>query len=148
MIGKLRNFSAYSAREQILFPEAVIWVTISRLIVSCLPFRLVQPLLAKKEPRNGEPTTAQMAGARRVGRAVRSVARHLPFECLCLVQMLAAKWMLILHGIPSSAYIGVARSEEDGLDSHAWLRCGNVFVTGKQGHERFQIITRFDGQLS
>jgi hypothetical protein len=51
--------------------------------------------------------------------------------------------MLQRRGITSTLYLGVDHGEEKWLDAHAWLRCGEVIVTGGAGAERFRIISTF-----
>jgi hypothetical protein len=29
------------------------------------------------------------------------------------------------------------------MEAHAWLRCGDTYVTGAPGHERFTVVSFF-----
>ena len=87
----------------------------------------------------------QMEEAARVGRAVVSAAAHTPWRSACLEQALAAAGLLRRGAIPGSLYLGVVRdpTQPDGMAAHAWLRCGDVVVTGAGGHERFTIVGKY-----
>jgi hypothetical protein len=59
-----------------------------------------------------------------------AVSRRLFPERPCLVQALAARWLLARRGIASDLHIGVLKND-DALEAHAWLeRDGRVLVGG------------------
>ena len=72
-----------------------------------------------------------------------TVARHLPWDCTCLAQALAGKAMLRVRGVPSTLYLGLAKTGEVQLQAHAWLRCGERILTGWQEKGRFTVIATF-----
>jgi alkylated DNA repair dioxygenase AlkB len=51
--------------------------------------------------------------------------------------------MLKRRGIPSTVYLGVDRGRRQWLDAHAWLRSGEVVLTGGAGRQRFKTIGVF-----
>lgn len=66
--------------------------------------------------------------------AVRRASRLVPAPT-CLVQALAAAWMLRGAGYEPTLYIGVATGEE-GFKAHAWLECdGRVLIGGETKDE-------------
>jgi hypothetical protein len=89
------------------------------------------------------PALPATARALTVSRAVQRAARNLPWECQCLVQAVAGKAMLRRRGLPSTLYLGVAKDEDAKLCAHAWLRCGNVILTGREGADRFTVVSTF-----
>jgi hypothetical protein len=50
--------------------------------------------------------------------------------------------MLNRRHIDSTLYLGVAK-EKGSLIAHAWLRCGSRYVTGKEGVEKFTVVSTF-----
>ena len=32
---------------------------------------------------------------------------------------------------------------DSGLEAHAWLKCGELFITGESGHERYAVVSTF-----
>ena len=67
-----------------------------------------------------------------VGTVVDRVCRHMPWESECLVRALVARRMLLKRSFASTLYMGV-RMENGKLKAHAWLRCGDLYVTGGTG---------------
>jgi hypothetical protein len=95
----------------------------------------------------GRPIAAnpdQQAHASRVGYVVEQTARVMPFRCVCLQQVLAARRMLRRRHLPATVYLGVlpeempspmARtsiSEErlPGTAAHAWITSGDKVING------------------
>jgi hypothetical protein len=72
---------------------------------------------------------------RRVRRALRRASKRTPWESACLARAIAGKKMLDRRGIPSTLYLGVLKDNKEKKDmkAHAWLRSGNIYLTGKEG---------------
>ena len=56
----------------------------------------------------------------------------MPWKSECLVRALVARRMLLKRSFASTLYMGV-RMENGELKAHAWLRCGDLYVTGGTG---------------
>ena len=74
----------------------------------------------------------------RIGATVRLAARHTPWRSECYPQALTARVLLGLAGIPHVVSFGVRR-DRDALVAHAWVRVGEVVVTGTTGHEYTEV---------
>ena len=79
----------------------------------------------------------------RISWAVQAVGSRLAWSNLCLVNAVAAKLMLRRRGISTQLFLGLAKDGEQNLEAHAWLSCGDLFVTGETDHERFVVMTSF-----
>lgn len=79
---------------------------------------------------------------RRVARAIERASRVTPWVSNCLPQAMTAKRMLKKRGLRSTLYLGIARENGEKLSAHAWLRCGQFFVTGGQGRG-FTVVAAF-----
>lgn len=126
--------------------EAAWTLTAAQAAVRLLPFRWISPGLGHLVGANsGSPPLSpeQALQAQRVGWAVQALACRLPWDSRCLAQAVAGKWMLQRRGLPSTLYLGVSRGQENWLEAHAWLRCGDEFVTGERQHARFKVIAAF-----
>jgi hypothetical protein len=117
----------------------------ARLALLMLPFGRVAPLLGRRMAESPSVTMppAQHAQAQRLGWAVRTMSRYVPWECACLAQALAGKMMLRRRRLPSTLYLGVARQGTTALAAHAWLRCGTLILTGASGHQQFTVVATF-----
>ncbi|MBT8039529.1 MAG: lasso peptide biosynthesis B2 protein [Gammaproteobacteria bacterium] len=113
--------------------------------------RPIKDLLAGLAPSNGKqraPTVSarQLQTANDIGRALRAAAARTPWPSSCLVQVLAAQRMLSARGTGGILYIGADTMDEHGtagFAAHAWLMCGNSFVTGEVGNERYTVVSDF-----
>jgi hypothetical protein len=75
-------------------------------------------------------TAADGIGPERVGWAVQTAARLVPWRSDCLVQAIAAQRWLGRERRPTQLVIGVHKDAAGRFEAHAWLRCGSVTVTG------------------
>ena len=54
--------------------------------------------------------------------------------------------MLRARGIGGTVFIGADTADEQGepgFSAHAWLMCGEHFVTGEGGNERYTVVAEF-----
>lgn len=68
--------------------------------------------------------------AQRIARAIPRAAGRVPWRSDCFVQALAAQYWLAQSGIGSELHIGVRTDVPGGFAAHAWLRHGDLTVTG------------------
>lgn len=80
---------------------------------------------------------------RRVGWAVAAADRHVPWKAKCLVQAIAARWMLARRGVEGTIYLGMLKTSDNEFKSHAWMRCGRRIVTGRRGYKPFTVVSTF-----
>jgi hypothetical protein len=79
---------------------------------------------------------------RRIARAIERASRVTPWVSNCLPQAITAKQMLQKRGLRSTLYLGLARASAEKVNAHAWLRCGQFFVTGGNGRG-FTVVAAF-----
>lgn len=125
---KWRAWRAYSGHDRLLILEATAWLGLARFYIVWFPFGWLGPWLRR---RATDPVRPEMA--RRIGRAVLTASRHVPWQAVCLPQALAAKVMLGLRGEGSILHLGARLDENGNLAAHAWLTCGDKIVTGGAG---------------
>ena len=148
-MSRVRKFFALDKKRRRLFLAAYLALGRARLALRTRPFReLTRDLTVHRtafEP--GEPDDASLHEAREVAWAVAAASRFTPWRSTCLVQVLAAQRLLQQRSIPGAIYIGAAAGEGGataaGLEAHAWLRCGQHFITGQSGHDRYTVVTAF-----
>lgn len=79
--------------------------------------------------------------ARLVARQVNRSASNTPWESKCLVRALTAQKLLKKKNIPTTLYLGVG-TENNAMTAHAWLRTGNMYVTGGNG-EGYAVVATY-----
>jgi len=73
--------------------------------------------------------------AYRVSKVVNGVSNRTEWESKCLVRALTARKLLLRKGITCTLYLGVGKDENGKMIAHAWLRSGEMYVTGGNGSE-------------
>ena len=79
--------------------------------------------------------------AARISRIVNKVCDKTPWESKCLVRALTARRLLEKRGISSTLYLGCGM-EAGEMVAHAWLRCGELYVTGGDG-KKYTTVAKF-----
>jgi hypothetical protein len=138
--------ASWSGPQWRLAAEAGLGLVAARLAVWFVPFRRlaagVGDLMAESPT---DETEEQRASAASVGWAVRGLGRELPFMKQCLVQALAATWMLQRRRVPCTLYFGLAKGLDAELEAHAWVRSGTKVLIGAQEMHAFKIVATFAG---
>lgn len=126
-------------------------MTIQALFVSAYYYRCITRTSAKKlEERFGkrgvesdrEESLENLKLAVRVGNRVARVTTKAPWETKCLCRAWTAQYLLKKRHVHSTMYLGVGKDETGKMVAHAWLRCGQVFVTGGNGSE-YTTVAKF-----
>ena len=142
---RLGKFFRLSGGEKRLLLEAAFWLTVFRAAVSFVPFRVIAGLLGRKrgESAGTFPGPAGRGEVLAVARALRVMGRSLPWESTCLVKAAAGKRMLSRRSSPATLSLGVARDGVNKVAAHAWLRSGDVILTGAEERQRYTVICTF-----
>ncbi|HEX8744014.1 MAG TPA: lasso peptide biosynthesis B2 protein [Thermoleophilaceae bacterium] len=128
-----------ASRDGARAAEAVAYLALARAAVIAVPFRVLARRLGVAQaetPASAGPPPASL----RVAWAVDAAARRVPWRSECLEQAIAAKAMLRRRGIESTLYLGMAR---DPVVAHAWLRVGDLNVTGGRDVGRYAVVASF-----
>jgi hypothetical protein len=126
-----------------LLLETAVALGWSSIQLRCLPFRRLSRQLGAmsvESPQDLTPGAEQ--AVREVRLAIRVVATRWPWTCSCLVRALAGRRLLGRRGLSCTLYLGL-NPRGGPLRAHAWLRSGNLFVTGRQSAGNFHVVSRF-----
>jgi len=135
-----------SGTERLLLLEAFVLLGVARLLVLTIPFRWLAASLGKHMQESAtQVDAAALQHALMVGQAVRTAAKYTPWDSVCLPQAVAGQWMLKRRHIAGTLYLGVMKADAkpQQLAAHAWLRYGDVILTGKAGHRQFKVVATF-----
>lgn len=127
----LRTFIRLPLCQKLMLSEAVVLSAYYRFWILYKPFTK----LSAKIGTVGHETPKTITDRRMVltvRTIVEAVCRHTPWESKCLVRALTAKRMLNRRGYLCTLYMGVRQTGGE-MDAHAWLRCGDMYVTGGNG---------------
>ncbi len=143
-MNRLARFLRANGPDQRLTVEAFATLCWARFVIRVLPFRWVAPHLGR--PMAESPVVVGATDrqqARRIHWVVQAIARHAPLKFVCLPQAIAAKWMLRRRRVPSTLYLGLKREGESDLTAHAWLRVGDLIVTGRHESASHTAVASF-----
>jgi hypothetical protein len=139
----LRKFIATPAYDKFLFFIALALSFFVKIIVFTLPLRWYRRFLGQSGKNSPEYSSNRNKTIKSIVTAVNRCSRFAPWKTRCLVDAITAKLLLQWHGIPSTMFMGVNKDEEKKLIAHAWLKCGEVFITGKKGYQKFTVVSSF-----
>lgn len=80
--------------------------------------------------------------AYKISSVVNRTADHTNWESKCLVRALTARKLLLRKGISCTLYLGVGKDEDGKMIAHAWLRTGEMYVTGGDGTD-YATVAKF-----
>lgn len=107
--------------------EAALALGAVRAALWCVPYRTVQRWAG---PANGAADVESRVAALQVAQAIARAEKRMPWRSTCLVQALAAQWMLSRRRSQAWLRLGVAREGQNDLRAHAWLESAGILVTG------------------
>ncbi|MEM7132591.1 MAG: lasso peptide biosynthesis B2 protein [Chloroflexota bacterium] len=140
----LNSFWHLPWASKILLLQTAIVLGSVYLLVYLVSFRRLSPWLGNLN-QLGESAFSpiQLQQAQRVRWAVVRVSQSLPWHSTCLVKAIAAKFLLSQRKINATLYLGAALDPAKGLEAHAWLRCGKLFIIGEKSHRNYHALASF-----
>lgn len=140
---KILKYFRLPCSERILLLSAFMLLGFVRLALLIIPFRYLSAFLGKHmaKPYNTENT--EIGFKRRLSWAIDLMSHYTPWESKCLVQAITGKLFLRQRRIENTLYLGVAKTQEESLIAHAWLRSGDDIVTGVYGSKEFTVVAKF-----
>lgn len=141
MIKRLIDFMRYNG-EKWMTITVYFYVAYYRLCLLFVPMSRIEKMIGVKgEESEAEETSENLRLAQLVGFHVNRVTGHLPLKRKCFVRALSARKILMKKGVNTTLYLGV-RKENDKMAAHAWLRCGQIYVTGGNGTD-YAMVAKF-----
>lgn len=142
-VRMVRGFWHLRRGDRLRFVAAWVALGLAELLIIALPFSVIRRLLGEHQSESvqQEPrplTPQQRASARRIGAVVAAAAAHAPLRSDCYPQALTARMFLGLRRIPHVVCFGVRR-DGDALVAHAWIRAGDLVVTGGNGQSYTEV---------
>lgn len=128
-MSSLRKFFSLSARDRWLLVQAWLLLSLLRVGLWLLPFRIVHRLVAAQRVFLPRPGRAPHVTSERIGWAVTIAGSYVPCAT-CLPQALAAQVLLRRAGYRAQTRIGVAHGGERRLEAHAWVECAGQIIFG------------------
>jgi len=144
MPAKILRFIRLTGVERSLFIQGCL-ISFKHLVITTLfPMRwYTNKLGLKGKETSFSINENDLVLVRRIEKAMRRVQKYFPIKVKCFPAALTAKTLLKKNNIQSTIYLGVKKSSNDKMIAHAWLRCGNIIVTGKEEMNNFTPLIYF-----
>ena len=144
---RVRTFFRIDNKLKFEFVQAFIYTGIARAFILFVPFNKLRKRMGKHKEESAEKVERDICKkAMHIGWVVRVVSGHTPWESKCLVQALTAQKMLKSNGISTTLYLGVKKDHKNNMLAHAWLRCGEYYVTGGGNRTGYAVVAKFSNQ--
>ncbi|RDI45698.1 lasso peptide biosynthesis B2 protein [Falsibacillus pallidus] len=143
IVNKLRGILQLDRTRRALLFEAYFSLAWARILKS-IPFSQTSKFLGDKMMETPYALNAnQTELLTNIMEAIQIMSRHTFWESKCLVQAIAGMKMLERRKIDSTLYLGTAKDLNGDFIAHAWLRSGNLFITGAERMKEFTVVGKF-----
>lgn len=143
IVAKLSAYRKLPSEERKLHKEAYLLLAWGRLL-KMLPFARIAPQLGTyMEETPEQPLHHVESQVRQISSAIKKMSKYTFWESQCLVQAIAAMYMLHRRKLDCTLYLGMAKEKHGDLAAHAWLRSGNLVVTGDEVMDQFTVVAYF-----
>lgn len=141
-IRSIKGFLLYNKRKKITL-VVYFYTAVYRFMMLFMSTKKLEKYMgARGVESQPTETTEHYDYVYYVSRMVNGVANRTDWESKCLVRALTARKLLMRKGITCTLYLGVGKDEEGKMIAHAWLRSGEMFVTGGNG-EQYAMVAKF-----
>lgn len=144
LLSTSRTFLKLDFNIKIRFFKAFIYTGIARAFILFVPFNKLKKHMGKvrvESPNEVDRDTYIIV--RHISEVIERVSRHTPWESKCLVKALTVQRLLKESGISSTIYLGVRKDSNNNMMAHAWIRCGQYFLTGGAIRDQYAVVAKF-----
>ena len=75
--------------------------------------------------------------------SLKKISRSTPWRSNCLAKSIAAKYMLRRRRIASTLYFGLTKNSVGEFEAHAWLKSGEMILTGDSDLQNYAVVAKF-----
>jgi hypothetical protein len=144
MFTKLKRVFTINKKERTLFFQAYRIIGYTSLLISIFPLRRFLHRIGEQgKESNTAISNGTILEVLLVEKAIKRAIKYLPWRSKCFSRAITAKVLLKRMRISSTLYLGVAKDGNSNMIAHAWLRCGDIIVTGKEEMSKFTPIVFF-----
>lgn len=128
LIHRLKKFLSLEPADKRVLGYAFCLVASARIVLWVVPFAVIHRRLDRAtRPGNISPRKDVAYYMMAIERAARVVP-----GATCLVQSLAARWLLARAGFAATLRFGARRNDSGNFEAHAWVESGGKIVSRQQ----------------
>jgi hypothetical protein len=117
-----------SGSEKKYFFEALFYLYSAKILLLLFPFKRIVKFISKKINTTSVPEEEVL---RSIKTAMARANRFAFWKNKCIVQSMAARWMLNKRHISSQLSLGVKHDENGKLIAHAWIKVSQFEIIHK-----------------
>lgn len=140
---KLTKYLKLPLRRKIMLIEVLLWLFLAKVMLLIFSFKKLSEILG--DSQNSSFYTANSQETIIVNDFIKNlnaVLKNLPWQCRCLTQAIAGKFMLKVRKIKTTIYLGMGKNEEGDFSAHAWLKIGDFFITGNSNVQKYKTLVK------
>jgi Transglutaminase-like superfamily len=141
---RLRQVLGLESAERRLLIRCACLLAVIRVGLYLTSLRRLRVFMARGARWRREARPGRRASVRQIAWAVRAAARNVP-GATCLLQALAAEFLLVRNGYAARVRIGIARTEDRALEGHAWVESDGAVVVGGGDLARYTLVPALEG---
>lgn len=141
MFKKIKKYYSIEPTERKILNRTFFWLIYAFILVRFIPLRWFSSCLGDfNRETEIKLDDKQIHLINLFRKNLRRLKKALPWQVKCLEEAIAGKKVLINYDIKTILYLGVAKEGEQNLKAHAWLKIGDQFITGEQGHQNYTVV--------
>ncbi len=141
MVKAVKSFIRIPLKEKKTVIEVVTLLLYGRILL-LLPYRCMKQYFGNYNEIDTH-TSINLRELRCISIMIQKLGNIVPWKCTCLVNAIAAKIMLKRRNIPATIYFGMAKDSDKKIVAHAWVKCGDIYVTGEHIEYEFKAVGHF-----
>lgn len=143
LLLNIKKFSKINFKDKLLIIRITTLSLFYRILILIVPFKKLSKRLGEtKVISHYIPKRWEVLYIRRMYYYIYKVCSKTPWESKCLVQALIGRKLMHRKNIETTLFLGVCKDKNNNMIAHAWLKCGNNYVTGDIKDE-FGIVATF-----
>ena len=149
-MSKFKKLIKLPTKDKIFVFRLFYLMGIFRAMMLLIPFKKLKKYLGTSKVESKQKLTEKnLSYIKKLRFFIIKVSNNTPWESKCLVQAMTAQCLLREKGLKTTLYLGVGKSGDifesinsENMIAHAWIRCGEEFVTGGDG-KGYAIVGKF-----
>jgi hypothetical protein len=141
MFKKIKKYYSIDQTERKILNRTFVWLMYAFILVRFIPLRWFNSLLGefnKETEIKLDDKQIQLINLFR--KNLKRLKKVLPWQVKCFEEAIAGKKVLNIFDIKTTLFLGVTKEGEQNLKAHAWLKIGDQFITGEQGHQNYTVV--------
>lgn len=150
MFRLFKKYFSISIIERKILNQITVWLMFASVLARAIPLKWFSSLLGdfntthltvdKAEGEENILDSKQLELILVLKKNIRRIKKILPWKVKCFEEAIAAKKVLEKYNIFSILYLGVDKNKKKELIAHAWLKVGDLFITGERGRKKHAIV--------